>query len=56
MVCKKSFQATTGNRIFTWEASLITCAVVRAAACWQLNRTEPQVCDLLAGLKDGLIR
>lgn len=35
----------------TWDTSLITYAVARDAACWQLARTESQVCDLLAGLE-----
>ena len=35
----------------TWAASLITYAIARDAACWQLNRPELQVCDLLAGLE-----
>lgn len=35
----------------TWAASLITYAIARDAACWQLNRPEPHVCDLLAGLE-----
>ena len=38
---------TAGN----WAASLITYAIARDAACWQLNRPELQVCDLLAGLE-----
>ena len=35
----------------TWAASLITYAIARDAACWQLARPEPHVCDLLAGLE-----
>ncbi len=35
----------------TWDAPLITYAVARDAACWQLARPEPHVCDLLAGLE-----
>jgi len=35
----------------TWDTSHITYDVARDAACWQLNRSEPQVCDLLAGIE-----
>ena len=30
---------------------LLAYAVARDAACWQLARPEPQVCDLLASLE-----
>lgn len=35
----------------TWDCGLLAYAAARDAACWQLNRPEPQVCDLLAGLE-----
>lgn len=35
----------------TWSASLITYAVARDAACWQLDRTEAEVWDLLEGIE-----
>jgi len=43
--------AYIGMSAGTWDTSLITYAVARDAACWQLARPEPQVCELLAGIE-----
>jgi hypothetical protein len=43
--------AYIGMTAGTWDTPLITYAVARDAACWQLARPELQVCDLLEGLE-----
>ena len=39
-----------------WDCGLICYAAARDAACWQLNRTEPEVCLLLSGLDKSIGR
>ena len=35
----------------TWDCGLLAYAAARDAACWQLDRTEAEVCDLLEGIE-----
>jgi hypothetical protein len=37
-----------------WDSAILNYAATRDAACWQLNRTEAQVWDLLEGIESCL--
>ena len=45
---KASYYATIAK---TWDCGLLAYAAARDAACWQLDRTEPEVWDLLEGIE-----
>ena len=45
---KSAYYATIGK---TWDCGLLAYAAARDAACWQLDRTEADVWDLLEGIE-----
>ncbi len=48
---KAHYFATIG---MNWDSALLNYAAARDAACWQLNRTEAQVWELLEGIESCL--